>query len=419
MKDIVLMFEVHQPFRINKLLDLPANGGRSLSAEQLNDLYFDTALNKEVLERAAAKCYLPSNGVLLDEIERFKDADGGFKVAFSISGTFLEQCVLWKPEVVESFRALANTGRVEFLGQTYHHSLASLFQGDTEFLDQVRLHRKTIRKHFGVDTSFFENTEFLYSNNIARLVEKAGYSGIYTEGIERILGWRSPNYVYRPKGTERMKMLLRNYGLSDDIGFRFSSRWWSEWPLTADKYAAWLNATSGQCISICLDYETFGEHHWPESGIREFLRHLPREVLKHDGMRFSTPSETSERWEAADEIDVPDEAPISWADIERDTGAWLGNEMQRSVFAGLERLGPIVKGQGDVELLDLWRKLQVSDNFYYMFTGSGGPGIVHSYFSPMDSPLGGYIAFSNILLDLSMRTSHMSERGGGTGGKGR
>jgi alpha-amylase len=390
--NICLGFEVHQPLRLNR------NFNPDLKGEPF-DLYFNNAWNKMILERVAKKCYFPANEVILKNIERFK---GRFKVAYSISGVFIEQCERWQKELIDSFKQLADTHCVEFLDQTYYHSLASLFSYEKgEFIEQVKMHKQLVKDLFNYSPQIFENTEFIYNNSIAKCVEKLGYKGIFTEGAERILGWRSPNYVYKAKDSS-IKILLRNYRLSDDIAFRFSAGWWSEHPLTADKYAAWLAACNGQCINIFIDYETFGEHQWRETGILEFLRWLPEEVLKYENLQFSTPLEIIERHKPVDELDVHDFATLSWADIERDTGAWLSNDMQRTCYNAVKSMEPFVKKSE--KMLKLWRLLQQSDHFYYMFVTGGAPGIVHGYFS-QQAPMEVFRSFATILSDFQDRVS--------------
>jgi alpha-amylase len=261
-----------------------------------------------------------------------------------------------------------------------------------------------VKSLLGCAPRVLENTELLYNNSIAKIVENLGYKGIFTEGVEKILGGKSPNYLYTPKGCKNIRMLLRNYKLTDDIGFRFSSRWWSEWPLTADKYARWLAGTPGQCINIFPDYETFGEHHWPETGIHSFLRHLPEEILRWEHLNMATPSEVIERHQPVGEIDVPEsEGTVSWADLERDSSGWLGNAMQWAYYTSLRRLEPLVREAEDEEFLKLWRYFQTSDHLYYMFTAGGGPGEVHSYFSPFQSPMDAFVAAQALLFDFENR----------------
>ena len=372
------MFEVHQPFRLNRNFhsDLLSKG--KVATKDLFDLYFDNELNRYVFERAARKCYLPANTIILEQIDKSKSAGKPFKVSYGISGVFLEQCQLWKPELIESFKQLAETGCVEFMDETYYHSLASLYGTDrSEFVEQVKLHRQLMKDHLGYEPKFVENTELLYNNAIATTMEELGYNGTVTEGIDRTLVGRSPNYVYKAKDSD-LRVLLRNYRLSDDMGFRFSSTNWNEYPLDATKYARWLAGTQGQVIVIFVDYETFGEHHWPEGGIHEFLRFLPEEVNKWHHLNWRTPSEVIELHEPVGEVDVHEYNTVSWADIERDASAWIGNPMQNICYDVLKELEPLVKGIGDRDLIRLWRYLQVSDHLYYLSIKGGGPGDVHN-----------------------------------------
>ena len=402
---ITLNFCVHQPFRLS---NFRSNG--ELKGDPFK-LYFNHGLNKYVLERVADKCYFKTNEILLEHIERFRGESKEFKVSFVITGTFLELCEMFKPEIIESFKQLAKTKRVEFLGSTYYHSLASLFESKEEFVEQVKMHSKKMKEVFGFKPKVFVNTEMMFNNVIAKEVEKMGFKGIFTEGAERILGWRSPNYVYirkycfpdDPSPTKRIRVLLRNYRLSDDIGFRFSARDWDQWPLTADKYAAWLNATPGQCINIFVDYETFGEHHWEESGIFWFLRALPYEILKYENLEFATPSEVIRKVEPVGEIDVFEFSTLSWADMERDTSAWLGNRMQQVCFEEVKNLEKIVKRLGDPKLLKIWRLLQTSDHYYYLCTKWWSDGDVHKYFSCFSSPQDGFVNFMNVISDFKAR----------------
>jgi alpha-amylase len=251
---------------------------------------------------------------------------------------------------------------------------------------------------------FFENTELLYNNAIAHVIEALGYKGIFMEGVEKVLGEKSPNYVYAAKDCKNLRVLMRNYKLTDDIGFRFSARWWSEWPLTADKYAQWLANTQGYCINIFPDYETFGEHHWPETGIHSFLRHLPEEILKWEHLNMATPTEVVSKYLPVGEIDVPEaKGTVSWADLERDSSGWLGNAMQWAYYTSLRRLEPLVKEAEDEELLRLWRYFQTSDHLYYMYTAGGAPGEVHSYFSPFQSPMDAFVAAHTLIFDFENR----------------
>ncbi len=402
--DVVFVFEVHQPHRIKKGFFWEDKIFKHVSKEEFFDYYFDDAANREVFERAGKKCYFPSNSILLETIDKYKHGKKEAKVSFSISGVFLEQCERYSKDLLETFKQLAETGRVEFLSQTYFHSLASLYPERTEFIEQVKLHRQMMRDLLGYVPQVFENTELLYNNAVAKAVEKLGYKGIYTEGVERILHGKSPNYLYTPKDSKKLKVFLRNYKLTDDIGFRFSARWWNEWPLTADKYASWLASTPGNCINIFPDYETFGEHHWPETGIHDFLKYLPGEILKWWNLHMATPSEVAEKYPSQGEIDVPElGGTVSWADLERDASCWLGNTMQWAYYTTLRRLEPLVKETEDKTFMKTWRYFQTSDHLYYMFTAGGTPGEVHSYFSPFGTPTDAFVTAQAAVLDFENR----------------
>ena len=400
MTDVSLMFEVHQPLRLNRNFKSDLLARPLVRKRDLFNLYFYHDLNRHVFERAARKCYFPANSAILEQIDRFKRDRRQFKVAYGLSGVFLEQCERWNPSLLDSFKQLSDTGCVEFLDETYYHSLAGLYDSErSEFTEQLRLHRQLVKDLFNYEPRVVANTECIYNNAIAETVGALGYEAIVTEGVERILDWRSPNCVYKAKGSN-LRVLLRNYHLSDDIGFRFSSHWWEEWPLTAEKYASWLAATPGQVINIFLDYETFGEHHWPETGIHEFLRWLPGEILKWDHLQFCTPSEVVHRHSPVGELDVHEFSTISWADLERDTSAWIANSLQVACYNILKKLEPLVKQTGDPELMRLWRYLQVSDHLYYMSTKGGGPGDVHNYFNPYGNPTEAFATYFGILANF-------------------
>jgi alpha-amylase len=402
--DIVFVFEVHQPHRLRRNLFWEGKVFRRLKKEDLFNYYFDNDVDREIFKRAARKCYYPSNQILLDLIDEHRKAKRQVKVSFSVSGVFLEQCEMFDTDLLETFKQLAETGCVEFLNQTYYHSISSLYPEKDEFIEQVKMHGQTVKDLLGYAPQVFENTELLYNNTIAEIVENLGYKGIFTEGVEKILGEKSPNYLYTPKDCKKIRVLLRNYKLTDDIGFRFSARWWSEWPLTADKYAHWLADTQGQCINIFPDYETFGEHHWPETGIHDFLKHVPEEILRWEHLRMATPSEVIEKHAPLGEIDVPETGgTVSWADLERNSSGWLGNAMQWAYYTSLRKLEPIIKEADDEEFRKLWRYFQTSDHLYYMFTAGGGPGEVHSYFSPFTSPMDAFVAAQALILDFESR----------------
>ncbi len=396
-KSLTLVFEVHQPFRLRKDF-FWCKKQFNRKAGDLFDYYFAADKDREIFEKVARKCYRPTNEIILKLIEEFD-----FKVAYSISGVFLEQCERYGygKEILEDFRQLAATGRVEFLDQTYYHSLVGLYEDETEFIEQVQLHKELMRDLIGYEPVFFENTELLYNNRIAMLAEQMGYKGIFAEGVERILNGRSPNYVYKPIGCRNLKVLLRNYQLTDDVGFRFSLKSWKEYPLTASRYASWLAATEGQCINLFLDYETFGEHHWEDTGIFEFLRELPEEVLQHD-MEFLTPSQVVQKYIPIGTIDVRNLETTSWADVEKDTSCFIGNTMQWACYEYLRWLERYVREAGG-EFLKIWRYLGISDHLYYMFTKGGATGEVHSYFSHFDKPYDAFVTFFSVIHDFDAR----------------
>jgi alpha-amylase len=402
--DVVFIFEVHQPHRIKKGFFWERSMYRRLKKGELHDYYFDQAKDKEIFERACRKCYFPSNTILLQLIDKYKCEKKQVKVAFSLSGTFLEQCERFDPDLLELFKQLGETGCVEFLDQTYYHSLVGLYPIRDEFIEQVKMHRQIMKDLLNVESVVFENTELLYNNAIAKVAEELGYIGIVTEGVERTLGGRSPNYVYGATNAEKIKVLLRNFKLTDDIGFRFSQRSWEEWPLTADKYARWIASTPGQCIVIFPDYETFGEHHWPETGIHDFLRHMPPEILKWEHVYMASPSEVIKKHKAVGKIDVPElGGTVSWADIERDTSCWIGNTMQWAYYTTTKEIEPLIKEAKDEEFSKIWRYFLISDHFYYMYSAGGGPGEVHTYFSPYGTPMDAAITAQGAVSDFESR----------------
>ena len=327
MPSICFYFEVHQPMRLNKFSVFNIGNNNTEST------YFDSKLNKEIFIKVAKKCYLPTNNLLLNLINKY---DGKFRISFSLTGTFVEFCEQFIPELIDSFKDLFRTGAVDMIEETYYHSLSSLYDDMDEFQEQVKMHGQMIKRLFNYKPRVFRNTEAIYDNRIAKKVEEMGYKGIITEGTEKILQWRSANFLYKPINAN-LKVLLRNYTLSDDVGFRFSARMWPGHPLTADKYANWMAKSEGNLINLFMDYETFGEHHWTETGIFEFLEHFPGEALKHDHLDFVTVREAIERYEPVGEIDVP--WAISWADADRDVSTWLGNDMQIACFNELKNIG--------------------------------------------------------------------------------
>ena len=387
-----MYFQVHQPDRLRlfRFFDIGAD-----------DHYFDDFENSAIVRRIASKCYLPMNRLIAGMI---KENGKKFKVTFSVSGTAIEQFKKYAPEVMDSFRELAQTGCVEFLAETYSHSLASLSSA-TEFKEQVRLHAKTIEAEFGVKPRAFRNTELIYSDDIGQMVAAMGYHTMLTEGAKHVLGWKSPNYVYTNPLNDKLHLLLKNSSLSDDIAFRFSNRAWSEWPLTADKYAGWIAEALSQddIVNLFMDYETFGEHQKADSGIFEFFKALPAEIAKYKNISFCTASEATKRHAPVAELNVP--FPISWADEERDTSAWLGNELQNEAFNKLCALETKVRRLGDERLTKTFRRLQESDHLYYMCTKFFSDGAVHSYFNPYDTPYEAFINYMNVLSDFEIRVA--------------
>ena len=389
-KSLCLYFQVHQPdrLRLYRFFDI---GNDSQ--------YFDEFANRTILKRVAQRCYLPMNQILLDLIEKYK---GEFKVTFSISGVALEQFAEYAPEVLESFKKLAKTKCVEFLAETYSHSLASLVS-PKEFEKQVKEHAAAVKKHFGVKPTAFRNTELIYSDAIGAAVADMGYNVMLTEGAKHILGWKSPNFVYTNSINPKLKLLLKNFNLSDDIAFRFSDKGSANWPLTSDKYAGWLQqaANDSEIVNLFMDYETFGEHQSEATGIFEFVKALPAAVMANTNLKFCTPSEAAAKHQPVAPLHVPE--AISWADEERDTSAWLGNELQNEAFTKLYALEKDVMASKDAHLIADYRKLQESDHFYYMCTKFFSDGAVHKYFNPYETPYEAFINYMNVLSDFVLR----------------
>jgi alpha-amylase len=397
MPSVCCYFQVHQPCRHRHFTFFDINQGHS---------YEDEEKNVEILKKVASKCYLPTNRLMLELIRKFK---GDFRIAYSLSGTVIDQMELHSPKVLDSFKRLAETGCVEFMNETYYHSLAFLFSRK-EFKDQVELHRQKMRELFGQIPKTFRNTELVYNNDLAKEAESMQFKVILAEGADHILGWRSPNYLYQPAGCHKIKLMLKNYKLSDDIAFRFSNVGWSEYPLTADKFAHWVHKinASGEIVNLFMDYETFGEHQWEDTGIFEFLRAFPREILKHRDFCFQTPLEAATVYTPVAQLDIP--TFISWADVERDLTAWLGNHMQNDAIQCLYALEKKVRKRKDWDVLHTWRKLQTSDYFYYMCTKWFEDGDVHKYFNPYQSPYDAYINYMNILSDFSNKLNESGRR---------
>ncbi len=390
MRSICLYFQVHQPFRL-----------RTYRFFNIGDdhHYYDDYQNRQIIRRVAEKCYLPANKMMLDLIKEYGTA---FKVSFSISGTALDQLQQYAPEVIHGFRQLSRTGCVEFLAETYSHSLASLGNRE-EFVRQVKRHSETIELLFGQKPQTFRNTELIYSDGIGEMAADMGFTTLMTEGAKHILGWKSPNYMYCSAKNPKLKLLLRNFRLSDDIAFRFSTPGWPEWPLTAEKFTGWLNGIEPreEVVNVFIDYETIGERQWKETGIFEFFKALPKVVLSKSNFRFSTPGELTNTLQPVAQLHVP--YPISWADEERDLTSWLGNELQDEAFSKLYALTERIQTLDDPAIERDWQYLQISDHFYYMCTKWFSDGTVHKYFNPYPSPYEAFINYMNVLSDFTIR----------------
>ena len=389
MKTICFYFQIHQPFRLKRYRFFDIGN---------DHYYYDDYNNDEIITRIAHRSYLPANQTLLEMI---KNSNGKFKVAFSISGVALEQLEIYVTEFIDSMKELAKTGCVEFLSETYAHSLASLRDPD-EFALQVKEHDDKIEELFGQRPKVFRNTELIYSDEIACMVADMGFKGCITEGAKHILGWKSPNYLYCSTAVPKLKLLLKNYKMSDDITFRFSNYEWSEYPLTADKYMGWINAIpeTEQVVNLFMNYETLGELQPRESGIFEFMKSLPY-FAEQMGITFSTPTEVISKLKPVDSLSVS--YPISWADEERDTSAWLGNLLQNEAFEKLYSVGERVRLCDDRRLKQDWHYLQTSDHFYYMCTKFLSDGAIHSHYSPYDSAYEAFTNYMNVLSDFIVR----------------
>ncbi|MCQ2171585.1 MAG: glycoside hydrolase family 57 protein [Bacteroidales bacterium] len=390
-KSICLYFQVHQPTRLRlyRFFDIGKDSH-----------YYDDYANRTILKRVAQKCYLPMNELLLQAIKANK---GKFKVAFSISGSAMEQFDRYAPEVLDSFRALADTGCVEFLSETYYHSLSSL-ASTQEFEHQVQMHKQAIEHYFGVTPKTFRNTELIYSDAIGAEVRELGFTTMLTEGARHIMAWKSPNFIYNNDFKSDLKLLLRNYQLSDDIAFRFSDQNWQEWPLTAEKYISWIKASEGDIVNLFMDYETFGEHQPGTCGIFDFMKAFASLGSKDGALQFVTPAEAAQKLESVGDLSVMQ--PISWADEERDLTAWLGNDLQQDAFNKLYRLEEKLSILNDPSLWADFGHLQESDHLYYMCTKFFSDGEIHQRFNPYSTPYEAFINYMNVLSDFIIRVNN-------------
>ena len=392
MKTVCFYFQVHQPWRLKTYRFFQMGNDHN---------YLDDFTNRAIMQKVARECYLPMNALLLSLIEEHK---GAFKVSFSITGSAVEQFKAYAPEVLESFKKLAETGCVEFLGETYSHSLSSLASAE-EFKNEVKLHSKMLKEEFGVKPTAFRNTELIYSDGIAKMVEDMGFKTMLAEGAKHILGWKSPNFVYTDANDNKLRLLLRNYKLADDIAFRFSNEGWPEWPLTADKFAGWVAAETGDVVNLFMDYETFGEHQKASTGIFDFVKALPGAMLATGEVAFATVSEAAKKLQPVAVLHSPH--AMSWADEERDVTAWLGNDLQNEAFAKLYALAPKVKKAKNKDFEYVWHFMQNSDHFYYMATKWFSDGDVHSYFNPYDSAYEAFINYMNVLADFEIELNKL------------
>lgn len=398
MPNVCLYFQIHQPWRLKsyQIFDIGNNSN-----------YFDTDKeasydNERVIKKVADKSYRPMLKLLLKKLEENKD----FKFSLSITGVVLEQFEKFSPDIIELLKNIAKTGRVEFLAETYYHSLASLYS-PTEFLFQVSRHHRLISDLFGVDPKVFRNTELIYTNNIAKIVQDAGYVGMLAEGAGKILNGRKPTKVY--KSPSGLPLLLKHYMLSDDIAFRFSDSARSGKPLTADTFSHWISSSfdDDELVNLFMDFETFGEHQWEDTGIFRFFEHFVEKFIE-TGNKFVLPSEAI----MTRPVDVFDSVdPVSWADVDRDITAWRGNNLQEDSLAVIYSLENSIMTIGDADLIEDWRRLQTSDHFYYMCTKWSNDGDVHAYFSPYGSPYNAYVNYNNTISDLKWRIHNLTKNG--------
>lgn len=390
MPSLCLYFQVHQPVRLRRYSFFEIGKTRD---------YEDDNANRAILARVASKCYLPATAILLKQVRKYH---GEFRLSFSISGVALDQFTRSAPGVIRAFQRLAETGCVEFLNETYYHSLASVYSRG-EFAAQVQQHRRRIKELFGQEAVTFRNTELIYNDDLARIVAGLGYKVMLAEGVDRILRGRTPDRIFRASRCPTLRVLARNHRFSDDIAFRFPRTKWKHKKLTAGLFARQLRRASrtAQVMNLFMDFETFGEHHWAETGILDFLQDFPGAVLAGSGFGFRTPAEASRIHPAERILKVP--RYTSWADTERDLSAWLGNTMQKDAAGALYTMEPQVRKANDPEWLRQWRRLQTSDHFYYMCTKHLGDRDVHDYFNPHPSPYDAYIAFMNVLADMRKR----------------
>ncbi|WP_311338057.1 glycoside hydrolase family 57 protein [Capnocytophaga leadbetteri] len=390
-KSICIYFQIHHPERLRKYQFFDIGKKHN---------YFDNYANRSELEDLAENCYLPANALLLDLIKKY---EGKFKVAFSISGSAIDQLEMHTPEVIRSFQELAQTGQVEFLAETYSHSLASLSEDTDEFELQVKRHSAAIKELFGKKPVTFRNTSLIYSDKIGKRVADLGFKTMLTDGAKHVLGWKSPNFVYKNALDENLNLLLKNSKLSDDIAIRFSDRNWSEYPLTSEKYVDWVSHSlqETEVLNLFMNYEVIGHYNRAESGIFDFLRYFIQQIAKNPNYQFLLPKEVTKKHTAKDILPVP--YPISWTDEERDITSWLGNELQKEAFTELFKIQPLVKKKKNAELNEDYSRLQASEHFYFMRTKLFSGADYHKYILPYESPYEAFINYMNVLSDFIER----------------
>lgn len=402
-RGMVLYMHVHQPWRVREY--------SVFDTGEVHDYFSpprqEHASNEAIFNKVANKSYRP----MTDALAKMLDTHPEFKVSLSISGTFIEQAEAWGQDVLDRFRALVDTGRVEIVAETFYHSLAFFYSRD-EFERQVTAHRRKVKQLFGVEPTAFRNTELAYNDELAQWADDHGYKTILAEGWDKVLGWRSPNYVYRPAGTKNIKLLLKNYRLSDDIAFRFGNKQWEGYPLTAGTFATWANdsLSDGHTVNLFMDFETFGENVWEDTGIFPFFEAMVGEWLSNEHNTFYTVTEAAEAFEVIDEVSMPH--TVTWADSERDLSAWLGNAMQHEAMRCLYAIEGDVLRTNDLTLISDWRRLTTSDHPYYMCTKYFNDGDVHAYFSPYDSPYDAFIYYMNAIRDVRYRLMRRYHHGG-------
>jgi len=405
MTPITLSFEVHQPHRLR--ID-----GVSKDADTLYDRYFDDEMNEHFFKDVAENCYFPATERLLRVAKETAENERPLKVNFSISTSWIEQAKKYHPELIDMLNQFPDN-TIDFIGQAHYHSLAGLFNDKEEFRKQLKKHRDIIKENFGVETKVMTNTELIYHNEIGKISAEEGFDGIFTEGAPRILGWRSSNHMYTQPDfvtEEGNNIMLRNRKLTDDIGYRFSAKWWDEYPLTAEKYASWLANEEGDAINLFMDYETFGEHHWEGTGILWFLEDLPHKILEYDHLKFEKVRDVAKDNEPVGDFDAFEYNTVSWADQEMDASAWLGNPMQKMLFEKIQELEEKVKKLDDPEVLDVWRKFITSDHLHHIATKTYDDGSVHNYFSYFDHPHQGFAVITEHLMDFQKQVEQRSKK---------